>query len=542
LVDSLGVATVYANHLKFLHDVIKQHGKTMMMTGDFPIDHEEVLDMLPKDIIYLTWEYGDQSSYEKWIQPFANRNLHYMVCPGILNTYRMFPDMVMAKNNIRGFAQAGAKQNAEGVITMIWDDGGAYLFSGDWYGVYITAESSWNADSRASSSFDNRYEINAYGTHNGNYVNALFALMKLRDVPLTYDLNFRLWQQKLLPAKGKELIVNNVSANDALKIIAQAEKFISSAKPVMHTSDIHTLSFGIKQYRLMIESRLRIVEIADDYKKILSSNLPASKSIGILKNDENVISNLVKRYESLREEFKKAWLAENQQYWLDEVLQPYNKKIADLQELKSNIENAEKHLQKGNSVSTASAVRLDIHESSSFYFQSWMLTGPFPIINKNAFPAFLYSDSKEYDKPPSPGDFTKYKGKLYRWRKFASEDGGIIDLNEYYPESSPVFVYAYCYIKSDTALTAKAFTKSNEAMEIFCNGEKVYGNTRTGDVNATIETNLPLKKGINNILLKIKKDRIDDCTFTFHLQDDLQITNHKHKYQLNPKTKSYDAE
>jgi hypothetical protein len=542
IVDSLGISTVYANHLKFLHDVIKEYGKTMMMTGDFPIDHEEVLDMLPKDIIYLTWEYGDQSSYEKWIQPFSSRHLHYMVCPGILNTYRMFPDMVMAKNNIRGFTQAGAKQNAEGVITMIWDDGNAYLFSGDWYGVYVTAESSWNTDSTAYSSFDNRYEINAYGTHNGNYVNALFELMKLRDVPITYDLNFRLWQQKLLPANGKELIVNNVSADDALKIIAEAEKFISSAKPEMHASDIHTLSFGIKQYRLMIESRLRIVKIANDYKKILSSNLPASKSIDLLKNDENIISELVKRYESLREEFTKAWLAENQRYWLDEVLKPYDKKIADLRELKENVANAEKNLQNGNSVPTASAMRLDIRESSSFYFQSWMLTGPFPVNNKNSFPSFLYSDTKEYDKPPSPGDFTKYEGKLYRWRKFSSEDGGIIDLNEYYPGASPAFVYAYCYIKSDAALAAKAFVNANEAMQIFCNGEKVYDNATAIDADSTGATNLPLKKGINNILLKIKKDRADNCTFTFHLQDDLQITNHKHKYQLNPKTKSYDAE
>jgi hypothetical protein len=542
LVDSLGLATVYANHLKFLYDVIKQHGKTMMMTGDFPIDHEEVLDMLPEDIIYLTWEYGDQSSYKKWIQPFASRHLHYMVCPGILNTYRMFPDMVMAKNNIRGFTQAGAKQNAEGVITMIWDDGNAYLFSGDWYGVYVTAESSWNTDSTAYASFDNRYEINVYGTHNGNYANALFALMKLRDVPLTYDLNFRLWQQKLLPAKGKELIVNNVSADDALKIIAGAEKFISSANPEMHTSDIHTLAFGIKQYRLMIESRVRIVKIADDYKKILSSNLPASKSIAILSNDENLISDLAKRYELLREEFKKAWLAENQLYWLDEVLQPYNKKISDLQDLKANIANAKTNLKNGSPVPAASAMRLGIRESSSFYFQNWMLTGPFPVNDKNTFPSFLYSDTKEYDKPPSPGDFTKYEGKLYRWRKFASEDGGIVDLNEYYPETSPAFVYAYCYIKSDTTITAKAFTKSNEAMEIFCNGEKVYGNTKASDVDTTIKTNLPLKKGINNILLKIKKDKIDDCIFTFHLEDDLRITNHKHKYQLNPKIKSYDAE
>ncbi|CAN5778010.1 hypothetical protein BH11BAC3_BH11BAC3_36390 [soil metagenome] len=539
LVDSLGVATVYANHLKFLYEIIKRHGKTMMMTGDFPIDHVEVLDMLPKDIIYLTWEYGNQASYEKWIKPFASRDLHYMVSPGILNTYRMFPDMVMAKNNIIGFTQAGAKQNAEGVVTMIWDDGNAYLFSGDWYGVYVAAENSWTTDINAQLSFDRRYEMNAYGTQNGNYVNALFTLMKLRDIPLTDDLNFRLWQQKLLPAKGKELIVNNVSAGDALKIIADAEKYISLTSPLMHNSDINTLSYTIDLYKLMIESRLRTVEIADDYKKVFSLTFSSSSAIKKLAHDENIISGLIKRYELSRKEFKQAWLNENQHYSLDVVLQPYDKKIADLKELENNINKAKTTLQDGMAVPSASAMRLGIRESASFYFQNWMLTGPFPVSNKNAFPSFLYSDTKEYNKPPSPGDFTKYDGKLYRWKKFASEDGGIINLIENYPASSPAIVYAYCYIKSDTAITAKAY--SNKTMEIFCNGEKV-GTTNTGDSQTTIETKLPLQKGINHILLKLKKDQADDWRFTFHLQDDLQVTSHKHKYQLNPKTKSYDAE
>ncbi|MFT4156291.1 glycoside hydrolase family 20 zincin-like fold domain-containing protein [Parafilimonas sp.] len=541
LVDSLGIATVYADHLKFLHEVIKHHGKIMMMTGDFPIDHEAVLDMLPKDIIYLTWEYGDQPSYKKWIQPFASRHLHYMVCPGILNTYRMFPDMVMAKGNIRGFTQAGAKQNAEGVITMIWDDGGAYLFSGDWYGVYVTAESSWNTDTAAWQSFDKRYEINAYGTRNGSYVNALFSLMNLRDVPLTYDLNFRLWQQKLLPEKGKELIVNNVSASEALKIITEAEKFLADAKPAMNTSDIQTLSFCIRQYRIMIESRLQTVKIAEDYKKICSSPLSAAQAIPMLKNDEVILSGLIKKYKLLREEFRKAWLNENQYYWLDVVMKSFDKKISSLDGLQKNLKQVEEDLHNANALPAASSIGLGIRESSSFYFQNWMLTGPFPVNNENTFPSFLYSDTKEYDKPPAPGDFTKYDGKLYRWRKFASEDGGIIDLHEYYPEPSPAFVYAYCYISSDTALTAKAFANSNQAMEIVCNSEKVYSNTKPGDSN-TIEINLPLKKGINNILLKIRKNAAGDGTFDFHLQDNLQITNHKHKYQLNPKIKSYDAE
>ena len=91
------------------HDdsIVRSHGKKMMMWGDFVLQHPETLTLLPDDITYLTWEYGDRSSFDHWITPFASRHLPFMVCPGILNTYRLFPDMIMAKANISKFAYQG---------------------------------------------------------------------------------------------------------------------------------------------------------------------------------------------------------------------------------------------------------------------------------------------------------------------------------------------------------------------------------------------------------------------------------------------------
>lgn len=536
-VDSMGAAAFYAGHLQFLYDIVKRHGKKMMMWGDFAIEHEAVLDLLPKDIIYLTWEYGDQPSFDHWIKPFASRGLEYMVCPGILNTYRMFPDMAMAKANISGFAAAGAARHATGVITTIWDDGGAYLFSGDWYGVYTAAEKSWTTDTSANASFDSRYELNAYGTQNGNYVKALFTLMKLRALPITYNLTDRLWQQKLLPDQGKELIVNNKSASEAKKIIANAAALVASARPMRNKTDIRTLSYTIDQYALMIESRLRLAEIAAGYNRALSSN-SSRENIILFTNFGNVLDKLKGRYVTLKDRFRQAWLDENQHYWLDTVLRQYDKKIADLDELSANLQKAITALQAGTPLPPANAVRLAIRESSSYYFQNWMLAGLFPVAGKNNFPSFLYADTKEYNKPPAPGDFTRYNGKLYRWRKFASADGGIIDLHEYYPQQQPGFVYAYCLLRTDSASAVPAFATSNQAMEIYCNGRQLYTNNSEP---TNVKTTLPLQAGINHILLKLKNDNAKDWIFTFHLADDLYVTNHKHKYQLNANG-LYDAE
>ncbi len=149
------------------------------------------------------------------------------------------------------------------------DDGGTYLFSGDWYGVYVAAEKSWNANAIINASFDQRFEQQSYATHDGRYVKSLFKLMELRGVPVTYNLNDQVWRQKLLPEKGKKMLINNSSVPDALKIINASENLIADASSRIHSSDISTLKFSISQYKLIMDSRQKLAEVAGLYKKAI---------------------------------------------------------------------------------------------------------------------------------------------------------------------------------------------------------------------------------------------------------------------------------
>jgi hypothetical protein len=539
-VDSLGAAAVYAAHLRFLYNIVKQHGKKMMMWGDFAVAHPEVLKMLPRDIVYLTWEYGNQPDFSRWIKPFADRHLDYMVCPGILNSYRMFPDMVMARANISGFARAGYAQGAQGVITTVWDDGGTYLFSGDWYGVYVAAEKSWTPDSAADASFNIRYEQTAYGTHNGSYVKALFTLMKLRTLPLTYDLSDRLWQQQILPDSGKKMIMNNTGAEEAARIIEEAVRYIRSADPRRNPADAHTLAFSINQYRLIIKTRLEMAAVAGDYAKAVSET--PQRAAALLGKDLHTTEDLIMACSVSKDIFKQAWLRENQPYWLNRVLASYDRKINDLKGLSRALKKNREFALQGHALSSPSAMRLQIRGSANYYFQNWMLAGPFPLSADEPFPDFLYSDNPEYDKPPSPGDFTQYRGKLYRWKKFASAAGGIIDAGEKYEQPGPALVYAYCSITSDSAETVPAFVQADIPLEIYCNGKKLSGGNPVQKETKEVREELPLKAGANQILLKFRKGDEREWTFTFRLGEQLAVTSHKHKYRLNVKTAAYDEE
>ncbi len=541
-IDSVGAAKFYADHLRFLYDVVKRHNKKLMMWGDVALEHEEVLDLLPKDIIYLTWEYGDKKSYDQWIMPFKKRGLPFMVCPGILNSYRMFPDMAMAKANIRGFTEAGLKHGAKGVITTIWDDGGTYLFSGDWYGVYVAADKCWNIHAAAEPSFNTRYERNAYHTSNGAYVKALFKLMGLRALPLTYNLNDQLWRQKILSDSGKRLIINNSSAKAALAIIDSASNILAAAAPLRHQDDMNALKFTLDQYRLIVDTRMQIMKVVRLYNNALSAP-DAMLAKNTLQEANAIVKILESRHTLLKNHFKAAWLKENQPYWLNVILDGYDKKISDLNWLSGNLQKDIAALNNSSSIPLASQVRLTIKESPDYYFQNWMLGGPFPLANGEKLPSFLYSGNMEYNKPPKPGDFTHYKGKTYRWQKFSSPDGGIVDLDINYPAQQNAVAYAYCNITTEQPATVDAFVSGTDGLEVFCNGEKVNtGTPVTASENTENRITLALQPGINHLLLKMPKHEGRPWSFTFRLDKNASVTTHKHKYQLNAKKTIYEAD
>jgi hypothetical protein len=54
LADEIGVGGVYVEHVRRVHDLLREkHGKRMMMWGDIILEHPEHLDRIPKDTVML---------------------------------------------------------------------------------------------------------------------------------------------------------------------------------------------------------------------------------------------------------------------------------------------------------------------------------------------------------------------------------------------------------------------------------------------------------------------------------------------------------
>ena len=111
-VDSSAAAHRYVDHVNPLVEYLSESGKTPIVCGDMLLSFPEAIDLISKESTILSWVYDDIDNYDPWIEPFRSAGLDYWVCPGILNSYSVFPDYKEAFGNIEGFINAGHEKDA----------------------------------------------------------------------------------------------------------------------------------------------------------------------------------------------------------------------------------------------------------------------------------------------------------------------------------------------------------------------------------------------------------------------------------------------
>lgn len=524
--DSIGLSRFYAEHINFLHDVLAGKDKKMMMWGDIALQHKEIFNLIPKDIMFLSWEYGSQNDFSNWTGPFYTRNLDYMVCPGILNSNRLFPDLIMAKDNIAGFSKAGYSAGAKGVFTTIWDDGGLQLFSNDWTGVAFAAEKSWNV--RAFGNFEERYEQAVFGCK-GTFLAAIQVLLELRDLPLTQEMRDGVWRERLLPERGQKLTIETVGIREAIENIENAKQRLKEGCTKTDPNDLEAFEIVVEQYGLLLQGKRSVLKMAADYNEACRVQLTdPSRAKEILASSISDVGRLSDRYKVSADRFRDAWLRENQPYSLDLALIPYHDKIAALDLLQQALIQQTAFLEQGLALAPPIQIGLEITEDDKQYFKNWLLLGSIPLTALDDLPDFIYNPDPSKDIPPDVGSEVFYNGNALRWEKFESLQGGIVDLGNKFVPGEKAVAYAYCSVDFAEGRTVQALVGSNDGMEVFLNGEKIFSkNIKQPFILDESTIQLQFKEGRNDILLKITQWK-GDWKFSFRL--DREVRNHKHRY------------
>lgn len=534
MVDSLGLYVVYANHIKRIHKIITGMGKKVMMWGDIALEHPEMLELLPKDIILITWGYDIMDDYAPRIEPFKEAGFKQLVSTGILNSYSTIPDFNVARGNIGGFMAETKKQGVWGMLNTVWDDGGFALFSKDWYGVAYASDQSWNSSFPDDETYDDRFNAAVYGSTNNGLSEALHYLNDLAKLKSTEKMNEDVLWDQVIPEKGSETLMNIQDWPKVMEIAEKAEASLNKYDPLIYGEQIAFVQHTIDLYKYLAMSRLALVEASTAYKEAKGMGpeeyaLRRNKLVEAFMKVTKVTEALI----DLKFTNQYLWTMENRVYALDRVVSKYDDQIADLNEVKDSLLANMYALDREEELASASDIRLEINESEGWYFQGWLMIEPIPYPAGAGDAGIDHLEDMGGIKTTFPNVTEEFyfDGDKYRWKRVNTPYFAKVDLDELHGESENVIMYAFAHIDIPEDRTIKATIGSSDGVEVFVNGESVFENyTERAFEPDQDELFLPLHEGRNHLMIRIT-NKSGDWAFSFRVPDS-EMRSYKNRYKI----------
>ncbi len=535
LADSIGIAGVYAGYVNQLADILRQNNKRMMLWGDIALAHPEIIDMLPSDAVVMSWEYGDQKSFSEWIEPFAQKGMDYFVCPGVLNSLRLFPDYEQALPNIRNFIREGADKGAMGVLNTIWNNGGLHSFERDWYGVAYSAEHSWNPNDNSVSDFDKRLSGGVYAGEGEPLFSAIHHLTEMTKIHALGDMKQDVFWKVLIPDRGEYINVDISGWDEVLQACLQTDSILEQHKSSGFLSEYESVRYVSDEYKYLATAKLGMANAAKYYNEAcIVQNTNRDEAARLLKDARKNIVTCQQQFSGLKDKFFEMWQAENRNYWSYYPMDLYNRVQRSYEELLFSFDRSVSFFEKQLPLNSPADVCLGIRESTGTYLTFWLISPPFKSKGGNNLEHdFLKGMGGEQNASPFPGfSFTDESGRNVKWMKYASSYPSKVLLNDAVDAGDGDVVYAFCTIQSSGDKMVNIYLGAQKSIEVFCNGQSVLqqkNNSRL--VIDQFKVPLQLKAGKNRILLKIEKGD-DNWGFSLGIKD-LLVTGSKNKYRIN---------
>lgn len=335
MVDKEGIGRVYFDHMTKVYRMLAPYKKRLMFWGDIAQNHPELLKDLPKDIIVMAWGYNAAPNYDRQIKPFRDAGLDLMVCPGVNNWNRIFPNLDQAIPNIRVFTRDGQKYGAIGQVNTTWDDYGDALFSMTWYPVVYGAAAAWQSGDSDPEKFRAAFDW-AFFRNSGDEFSQ--AIMKIntahemfKSVGLT-DANYNTvaWLSPFDPEQRKTLARFEPIARDLRLRQEEAIELIVRNRPKARRNadllDAHEFAARRLDYIGMKAQYAKL--IADLWQDAYQNQDTAgrvTRATGKINGVNGLLQDGRDGITALAAEYRRLWLAENRPYWLGNVMVQYDR-------------------------------------------------------------------------------------------------------------------------------------------------------------------------------------------------------------------------
>jgi hexosaminidase len=342
LVDSIGLASVYAGHIAKVDSLLKSYHKQILMWGDIATNHPDIIPKLPKDITVMAWAYHGADSFDQIITPISKAGLNFWVAPGVNCWSNIYPNLAEAEVNIFNFIRDAYKFKASGVLNTSWDDDGLNFFENNYQAFAWGAALSWNTPkiqwagaSSGQERIDRYKEFNAsfntiyFSLDNYPLTDMMHCFSLLHSAGIREALKNTTFFQSVFPIHFDNVQEGRMELNQLLLFKNDSmQKELISIKPLLKENAISLeyLDFAMKQASFLLKKNVLQIELY----KFLEGDTSVKES-----NLKFSISQLKNEVYELKQEYVRLWKFESRNWWLDRN----EKKFDDLAKSLDGIHN-----------------------------------------------------------------------------------------------------------------------------------------------------------------------------------------------------------
>jgi hypothetical protein len=332
-VAEVGLGRVYLEHMQKVSAILQPYHKQLMFWGDIALKYPQLLDILPKDIIAVPWDYDPRPSFESIIKPYRDAGLRVIVAPGANNWNQIWPDLDASFVNIRNFVRDGQKLGAMGMLNTTWNDDGESLYGMAWPALIFGAAAGWQAGESNIDDFKNAYDWAFYRNGDATFRDAMEnldhghqALAKIKVDNETDDL---FWIDPFTP-EGARMMQRLAPAAPEMRLGAEhalESLYRNAAKAHANQNTLADMIVGAWRWDTLGMKVEFTQEINQFYWDAFQNQADRDR----VDNDLAEITETNARLEDLRDAttrvsqmYREAWLREYGPYWLDNVLVRYD--------------------------------------------------------------------------------------------------------------------------------------------------------------------------------------------------------------------------
>ncbi|PIQ09311.1 MAG: hypothetical protein COW71_07225 [Ignavibacteriales bacterium CG18_big_fil_WC_8_21_14_2_50_31_20] len=356
LTKKVGSAKVHTEHYKKIFQFCKANNKKVLMYGDVILNHTDILNLIPKDVIIVDWHYGATKKYIS-TDIFKNAGFEFIVSPSVWNFRTTFPTYQIALPNIKTIIHDGLLNGSKGMINSNWGDYGAETFKEFvLFGYAWSAQCSWNYEDSNLSEFNNSFFADFFGIDDYK-LNSLYKTFSTVFNQLQWH---ELWRHPVLelptsawwaPRINPEEISSwmNWTLPDVFKTLENFEQLVTKNKDhfellrfLIHLDFYYSKKLETNYYlRAILQLKKLEQELSNSKSKEKEINIEISSIKKRLSevSIEELINQNISELQILKAKYEMLWLKYYKKENLNMIMDKFDRLITYFEETKEDTQS-----------------------------------------------------------------------------------------------------------------------------------------------------------------------------------------------------------